>query len=103
MGYIHTNEDGISLRQIIEKLGNKNYPYICCRCKWTEPNGEDFDEFFGACAYEGGKLESLDGDTYSLDDLYVDWEEWVDTSEDYGDNGAICLTVWEAGRHSEGR
>lgn len=93
---IETGNIGISLREIIAQLGNKSYPYIECRCKWTERDGTQYDEFWGSCAYDNGtkKLTPLDNDSYSLDDLYNEWEEWQDLEEKYGQ---ICLTVWEYG------
>jgi len=90
MGYIYTGEKGIPLREIIEKLGNKNYTQIICRCKYEDYYGEMHDEFFGGCRYENGELIPLDGDSYSLDDLYEEWEE-----------DGEYLTVWESGRYSE--
>ena len=94
MAIIDCGGVGTSLKKIIEELGNKNYKYICCRVKWTEKDVK-YDEFFGACSYIDGKLIPLDGDTYSLEDLYVEWEE--DKDED--DN--IYLTVWEQGYVTE--
>lgn len=96
---IVTGNTGISLREIIAKLGNKSYPYIEVRCKWTKHDGTRCDEFWGSCSYnnETGELRSLDHDSYSLDDLYNEWEEWQDLDEKYFDNGQICLTVWEYG------
>ena len=88
---IETGTKGIPLREIIAKLGNKTYSYIECRCKWSE--GEDqFDTFIGSCSYDNKTniLIPLDGDSYSLNDLYVEWKEFVDDEQ-------ICLTVWENG------
>lgn len=93
MGYLYTGEKGIPLKEIIEKLGNKNYEFIECRCKWKDENGQDQDDFFGACSYKDGVLTPLDGDLYSLDDLYIEWEEFMT-------NGKIALTVWEYGELS---
>lgn len=89
---INTGEKGISLKNIIKNFGNKSYPLIEFRCKWKE-NEYDYDEFFGACSYDSKTetLTPLDYDSYSLDDLYEEWEEWED------DNGQINLTVWEIG------
>ena len=102
MAIIETGNTGKSLKDIIAEFGNKSYPFIECRCKWTDENGDN-DEFFGECAYnaETGELTSLDGDTYSLDDLYDEYEEWVDEDEEFSDNGAMCLTVWEHGEIQE--
>lgn len=89
---INTGERGISLKDIIKKLGNKSYPLIEFRCKWKE-NEYDYDELFGACSYNNKTktLTPLDYDSYSLEDLYEEWKEWKD------DNGQINLTVWEQG------
>lgn len=89
MSIINTGYIGIPLREIITRLGNKSYIQIIFRCRWTD-NGEVFDELFGACSYdaETKTLTSLDGDSYSLDDLYVEWKET---------NHGNILTVWEQG------
>lgn len=34
MNYLHTGDKGVPLRDIIKHLGNKNYDFIECRCKW---------------------------------------------------------------------
>lgn len=101
MGYLYTGEKGIPLKEIIKKLGNKNYDFIECRCKWVNKYGQKQDDFFGACCYKDGILTSLDGDSYSLDDLYTEWEEFVDVDEKYIDNGGLVLTVWEYGELSD--
>lgn len=85
---------GVSLKEIIKNLGNKNYSFIECRCKWIDEKGQEQDDFFGACSYNNGVLTPLDGDSYSLDDLYVEWKEFLDKEEKY------CLTVWEYGELS---
>ena len=77
MGYLYTGYKGFSLKWIIEKLGNKNYDFIECRCKWIDANGCERDEYFGACSYVDGSLIPLDGDSYSLDDLYIQWKESI--------------------------
>lgn len=94
MSYLCTGGKGIPLRDIIKKFGNKNYDFIECRCKWTDGNGQEQDDLFGACSYKDGVLTPLDGDSYSLDDLYIEWEESVE-------NGKLILTVWEHGELSE--
>lgn len=93
MAIIVTGESGIPLKDIIAKLGNKSYCSITCRCKWTE-NGEEYDELFGACSYNNKTqtLTPLDGDSYSLNDLYEEYEESYDM------DGNNYLTVWESGR-----
>ena len=90
MNYLYTNEKGILLKEIIGKLGNKNYDFIECRCKWIDKNGEEQDDFIGACSYKDDVLTPLDGDFYSLDDLYIEWEETFS-------NDKVVLTVWEYG------
>ncbi len=92
MPILETGTKGKKLRDIIAELGNKSYPFIECRCKWADENGDN-DEFYGGCAYDAktGELKHFDGDTYSLDDLYEEYEER------YFENGTICLTVWEYG------
>ena len=88
-----------TLAEIIEQFGNKSYPYIECRCKWTGKDGIEHDDFWGACSYDNvtKKLTPLDGDSYSLGDVYDEWEEWQDLDEAYFDGGQILLTVWEHG------
>lgn len=85
-----------TLKEIIEQLGNKSYPYIEVRYKWKE-SGKESDIFAGACSYDNktGQLTSIDGDLYSLNDRYVGWKEWVD--DDYLESGEkqMILTVWE--------
>ena len=91
-----TGETGTPLREIISSLGNKNYPFIRCRCKYKNTNGIMCDEFWGICSYNNGVLTPLDGDTYSLDDLYEEWME----SNTY-DGTSLILTVWEYGHLEE--
>lgn len=86
MSIINTGEKGIPLKEIIERLGNKNYDLIKCRCKWKDDDGKEQDILFGVCSYANGVLTSLDGDSYSLEDLYIEWKE-CDT----------FLEVWEQG------
>lgn len=90
MGYLYTGEKGIPLKEIIGKLGNKNYDFIEFRCRWVDENGEEQDDFIGACSYKDDVLTPLDGDSYSLYDLYDEWEETF-----YNDQ--MMLTVWEYG------
>ena len=91
-----TGEIGTPLREIISSLGNKNYPFIRRRCKYKNTIGIIYDEFLGICSYDNGVLTSLDGDTYSLDDLYEEWME----SNTY-DGTSLILTVWEYGHLEE--
>lgn len=89
---MHLEKSGTPLWKIIEELGNKSYFYIECRYKWADQDG-DHDDFWGCCSYnnETKMLSSVDGDSYSLNDLYDEWVEWQ------ADNGEQCLTVWEYG------
>ena len=89
---INTGMKGTPLKEIIKKLGNKSYSFIEVRCKWKE-NEYNYDEFIGACSYDNKtkNLIPLDSDSYSLDDLYEEWEEWKDG------NDQINLTVWAIG------
>lgn len=87
---IYTEEREFSLKTIINKLGNKSYPYIEIRCRWEE-NEYNYNEYIGSCSYNNKTkiLTPFDHNSYSLDDLYEEWEEWKD------DNGQINLTVWK--------
>lgn len=88
---LETGTTGIPLKDIIKKLGDKSYEYIECRCKWKDGDAE-CDEFIGCCSYDNKTktLTPLDGDIYTLDELYVEWEEYIN-------DGQTCLTVWEEG------
>lgn len=91
---IETGTTGITLREIIKQLGNKSYPYITFRCKWTDKDGRKvYDEFWGTCSYNNKteELTPLDGDSYSLNDLYNDWKEYTLA------DGTRALIVWEYG------
>lgn len=88
---VETGNKGMPLREIIRLLGNKSYSFIECRCKWHDGK-TDYDEFFGACKYEDGILTPLDGDTYSLDYVYSEWKEDIDTN-----TGKASLILWEYG------
>jgi hypothetical protein len=89
---IETGSTGIPLRTIINQLGNKSYSYIECRCKWIEDD-ELYDIFCGSCSYNSKtkELTALDSDSYSLEDLYNEWEEYSSL------DGSLYLTVWECG------
>lgn len=88
-------EDQLTLKEIIEQLGNKSYPYIEVRYRWKE-SGKESDIFAGACSYDNktGQLASIDGDSYSLYDRYIEWKEWLD--DDYLESGEeqMILTVY---------
>lgn len=97
---LNTGNKGISLREIIEQYGNPKIQTIECRCLYKDLDGNQRDDLFGFCEYEKGKLSSLDGDTYSLDDLYIAWE----IDEEKCNPLTLIkrhLTVWEYGELSE--
>ena len=96
MAYVYTGEKGKPLKDIIFSLGNRNYDYIECRCKWVDKDGKENDDLFGECSYKDGILNPLDGDTYSLDDLYIEYKERFENNKWY-------LAVWEAGYLSNER
>lgn len=54
----------VKLKDIV---AGHEYPRIMYRT--NGPEGEDI--LFGYCAYTGGKLHSLDGDFYSLEDEII--------------------------------
>lgn len=95
--YLITGEYGTPLKDILKIFGNANIPIIECRTYYEDkddPCGKR-DDLFGFCEYKDGKLLSLDGDTYSLEDLYTKWELVVNyDKEDYVDR----LIVWQIGR-----
>ncbi len=55
-------------------------------------NEDDMDILYGMCSYIDNKLETLDGDDYSLDDKYNKWELW--TRKNDANEEEKCLTVW---------
>lgn len=96
-----------TLREIIELLGNKEYPYIEFHVTY-EVNGEKNDEFYGDAYYKDGQLFALDNDVYSLDDIFYRYEEFevkedteiLDISKGIKHmipipKGTICLKLWE--------
>ncbi len=87
---IRSNQQGISLRSIIARYGNKSYSYVEFRCKKG-------DVFLGCASYDSKTkvLTPLDSGEYHLADLYIESEEWVDDTEEYVDGNHLCLTVWK--------
>ena len=75
-------------KSLAEIAKSKNYPFIEIRYRYQLEDGTKDDIFAGCCSYVDGNLKSLDGDTYSLNTVYVDWEKWEN------DDGETCLTVW---------
>ena len=58
-------------------IKNKDYDYISYRViTHDEVDGGIIMIFSGCFKSEGGKIISLDGDTYSEDEEVIDWETW---------------------------
>ena len=78
----------MTLRQIIEKLGSKDYEKVYIR---THANirDRDIDVYVGTCTFSGGLLIPLDDDTYDLDAKYERYDERRQ------EDGTYILTVWE--------
>lgn len=74
----------MTLKDLIE---NKDYDYVSYRM--ILPDGQDI--FAGCFKSDGGKIISIDGDSYSEDETIIRYAEW---SSDKHLNG---LTVWVEG------
>ena len=60
-------------------IKNKDYDYISYRM--IIPVVNDGESIFAGCfKSEGGKIISLDGDSYSEDEEVVDWSEFTNPS-----------------------
>ena len=92
MSYLYIGKKGMPLKEIIEKLGNKNYDFIDFLRRRVDENGEEQNDYIGTCSYKDNVLTPLYGDSYSLDDLYAEWEETFS-------NDKVILTVWEYGEN----
>lgn len=59
-------------------IKDKDYDYVSYRVTWDGIRRElGCDSIFaGEFSTEGGKIVSLDGDTYSESEEVVDWAEW---------------------------
>lgn len=68
-----------------ELIKNKNYVYISYRITLPQKAGGG-DTFAGIARSEDGKLISLDGDTYSMDEKVLSYEEWKHNDMD-------CITI----------
>ena len=67
-------------------IKDKDYDYISWRT--TPPSGwGEASIFLGACKSKNGELISLDGDSYSEDEVVLGYEEWCN------DNTKSGLTV----------
>lgn len=58
-------------------IKNKDYDYISWRMNAPEDWIEE-DILVGACKSKNGKLISIDGDSYSENEVIVRYEEWSD-------------------------
>lgn len=88
MGILCTGDKGISLREILKnKYNDRDFETIMCRCLW-ELDDEERDDLIGYCSYIDGELIPLDGDSYSLEDLYI---------KDEYDEEDNMLIIWENG------
>lgn len=91
--YLKTGENGIKLKSILDYYNNQDFDEIELRCKWKDLDGTDYDKLIGFCQYKNGELISLDGDDYSLNDLYVEWRIVTFGKK----NSKVGLIVWEDG------
>lgn len=82
-------DTGMTLREIINEIGNPDYIEIEVRCKYSIGYDMEEDDFIGMCEYKNGELISRDGDSYSLGDIYDEYEIVADQEN--------LLTVWEYG------
>ncbi len=79
-----------TFEEIVEKLGNKSYPYIEIRVIFIH-KGKENDELYGICAYDNKTKEMtpLDQNDYSIKDHFSKWEEWQNQDDE------TCLTLWK--------
>jgi hypothetical protein len=88
----------IGILTVKDLIKDKDYDYISWRIKLDERDrkkvGED-DIFFGCCRSEGGKLISLDGDTYSEREHVLSYEEWTKSDENGITNGLTVIVEEE--------
>lgn len=67
-------------------ITNKDYDYISWRIAVPEHLQEKFNDttlFIGAAASKDGKLISLDGDSYSEDEVVLSYKEWTEVADDH--------------------
>lgn len=63
----------------IRDLAKKDYDYVSYRIKLDEKSAKEVGQdsiFAGEFAIKDGKIISLDGDTYNLDEEVVNYKEW---------------------------
>ena len=73
-------------------IKKKDYDYISYRVN-APPGFSDDDIFFGCCASKNGRLISLDGDSYSEDEVIISYKEWSRPEEDIINGLTICVEV----------
>ncbi|HAU87086.1 MAG TPA: hypothetical protein DCW90_16840 [Lachnospiraceae bacterium] len=67
-------------------IKNKDYDYVSYRISW-----KDQDIFAGYFKAENGKIISLDGDSYDLDEEVIRSEEW--NNPDKGVSHGLTVVV----------
>ena len=77
----------MTLEEIVK---GKEIPIIEYRFFADVPGYGQIDTLFGYCAYENGKLKSLDGDTYYLNAEIEKYEWYTDSKKQR------VLCVWES-------
>lgn len=77
-----------TFKEVVKSLGNKSYPRVELRCVMTI-RGLKRDVFIGIFAYDGdaGRIIPLDGDSYDINMLCEEWNE-------YENEKGRCLTVY---------
>ena len=84
-------------------ITNKDYDYISWRLAIPEHLQETFNDttlFFGVAASKDGELMSLDGDSYSEDEVVLSYEEWSEP-ENKVVNGLTVVLEWDYWEESE--
>ena len=75
---------------IADLIEHNDYDYMCWRITLPESIGGG-DTFMGVTRSEGGKLISLDGDTYSEDCEVLTYREWRDLKK--GVENGVTIVV----------
>lgn len=86
----------MTLKEILEETKDKQYPLIEEYVHYIQ-NGIEEHTFAGKFRVVDGKIESLDGDSYSMDQEYECYEEFEAVEDEPGicKAGDICLGVTE--------
>jgi hypothetical protein len=87
----------MTVRELISK---KDYDYISFRVtvppSFIDAEDEDHSESYGVCHSINGELIPDDGDSYSIDEELVHWEEW--SNDEFGIQNGLTVVeqgVWE--------